>query len=195
MFNRVESQVTAKIRSLLSIGGSRSPHEFHRELGKIMWNYCGMSRTTEGLRSAIAKIQQLKQDFWQDLYIPGSAGTFNQTLESAGRVADFLSFGELMCQDALAREESCGGHFREEHQTSAGEAKRDDQKFAHVAVWQHVNQDRGSSGVKGDEMRPIKANSMKSNSFTKIITGHHKQVATTSMRACSTLEPMFLKTT
>lgn len=136
-FAEAEQQVIQQIHSFIKIDGSRSPYNFHRELGKIMWDYCGMSRTKAGLEKAIGEIQALREAFWQDLYVPHSATSLNQTLESAGRVADFLAFGELMCQDALAREESCGGHFREEHQTDQGEAQRDDANFAHVAVWEN----------------------------------------------------------
>ena len=136
-FEQAAQQAEERVLSLLKIGGSRSPYDFHRELGKVMWDYCGMSRSKEGLEKAIGQIQELKEAFWQDLRIPGSGSTLNQTLECAGRVADFLSFGELMCHDALAREESCGGHFRLEHQTDQGEARRDDDRFAHVAVWEN----------------------------------------------------------
>ena len=137
-FEQAAGQAEKRISSLLKIGGSRSPYDFHRELGKIMWDHCGMSRSKEGLEKAIGHIHELKEAFWQDLRIPGSGSALNQTLECAGRVADFLSFGELMCHDALAREESCGGHFRLEHQTDQGEAKRDDDRFAHVAVWENT---------------------------------------------------------
>jgi succinate dehydrogenase / fumarate reductase flavoprotein subunit len=101
-----------------------------------MWDHCGMSRTKEGLTRAIAEIQALKQEFWSNVSIPGSAESLNQALEKAGRVADFIELGELMCRDALTREESCGGHFREEYQYPDGECKRDDEKFAHVAAWE-----------------------------------------------------------
>lgn len=137
VFDQTEQEVANRIHRFIQIDGSRSPYDFHRELGKIMWDYCGMSRSKAGLEKAIGDIQALREAFWQDLYVPHSPTTLNQTLESAGRVADFLAFGELMCMDALAREESCGGHFREEHQTSQGEAKRDDARFSHVAVWQN----------------------------------------------------------
>jgi succinate dehydrogenase / fumarate reductase flavoprotein subunit len=120
---------------LTSIRGKRSATSFHRELGKIMWEYCGMARNAEGLRTALRLIPELRQQFWSDLYVPGSGEELNQELERAGRVADFLELAELMCTDALHREESCGGHFRMEHQTADGEALRHDDKFAYVAAW------------------------------------------------------------
>ena len=108
---------------------------FHRELGKIMWDYCGMSRNESGLKLALEKIPELRAEFWRDVNVPGSGVELNQSLERAGRVADFLELGELMCIDALHRTESCGGHFREESQTPDGEALRDDANFAYVAAW------------------------------------------------------------
>lgn len=131
-----------KEKRLLGIGGKRSPDSFHRELGKIMWDKCGMSRNAEGLKEAISKIQALREEFWKDLKVPGSGQEFNQNLEHAGRVADFLEFGELMCQDALQRNESCGGHFREEYQTPDNEAKRNDEDFSYVASWEYKGPDR-----------------------------------------------------
>lgn len=145
-----EAVVDARNRSeaILQVGGKQTPQTFHRRLGQIMWDKCGMSRSAEGLTSAIDEIRGLRDEFWQDVVVPGSGADFNQTLEHANRVADFLEFGELMCRDALAREESCGGHFREEHQylegdepvdsglISPGEAKRDDENFCHVAAWE-----------------------------------------------------------
>jgi succinate dehydrogenase / fumarate reductase flavoprotein subunit len=111
---------------------------FHRELGTIMWDLCGMSRTAEGLETALRKIPALREEFWQDVTVPGAGAELNQSLEVAGRVADFLELGELMCRDALARAESCGAHFREEYQTEEGEAARDDERFCHVAVWEYA---------------------------------------------------------
>jgi succinate dehydrogenase / fumarate reductase, flavoprotein subunit len=122
-------------QTLLSIKGRRTVDSFHRELGKIMWDYCGMSRTAEGLQTAIGKIRALREEFWQDVNVPGSGNDLNQSLEKAGRVADFFELGELMCIDALHRNESCGGHFREEYQTPDGEAQRDDEHFSYVAAW------------------------------------------------------------
>jgi succinate dehydrogenase / fumarate reductase flavoprotein subunit len=127
--------VDETIKKLLSIKGKRTVDSFHRELGKIMWEYCGMSRTAEGLRKAIGHIRELRDEFWQNVTVPGSGDDLNQSLEKAGRVADFLELGELMCIDALERNESCGGHFREEYQTPDGEAMRDDEHFSYVAAW------------------------------------------------------------
>ena len=121
---------------LLSIKGTQSPTHFHRELGKIMWEYCGMARTEAGLRKALELIPKLRAEFWRDVRVLGANESVNQSIELAGRVADFLELGELMCMDALERRESCGGHFREEFQTEDGEAQRDDDHFAHVAAWE-----------------------------------------------------------
>jgi succinate dehydrogenase / fumarate reductase, flavoprotein subunit len=127
--------VNETIQKLLAIKGKRTVDSFHRELGKIMWEYCGMSRTAEGLQKAIGHIRELRDEFWQNVTVPGSGDDLNQSLEKAGRVADFLELGELMCIDALERNESCGGHFREEYQTPDGEAMRDDEHFSYVAAW------------------------------------------------------------
>lgn len=124
-------------KRLLNTKGKKTVTQLHRELGKVMWEYCGMARNAKGLEGAIAKIQGLREEFWQNVNVPGSGGDLNQQLENAGRVADFIELGELMCRDALMREESCGGHFREEHQTEDGEAKRDDEKFSFVAAWEY----------------------------------------------------------
>jgi succinate dehydrogenase / fumarate reductase flavoprotein subunit len=120
----------------LSIKGKRTVTSFHRELGKIMWEKCGMARTEQSLQEAIALIPQLREEFWKNVTVPGSGVELNQTLEHAGRVADFLEFGELLCRDALHRNESCGGHFRVEYQTPDGEARRDDENFSYVAAWE-----------------------------------------------------------
>jgi succinate dehydrogenase / fumarate reductase, flavoprotein subunit len=133
---QVERAVDQRVRTLLSINGKRTVDSFHRELGKLMWDKCGMARRAEGLREAIQRIPVLREEFWRDVNVPGSHAELNQALEKAGRVADFLELGELMCRDALHREESCGGHFREEHQTEDGEARRDDEHFAYVAAWE-----------------------------------------------------------
>ncbi len=125
-----------RIKQFLSINGKRSPDSFHRELGKICWDKCGMARDAAGLKEALKRIPELREEFWKNLRVLGSGAELNQSLEQAGRVADFLEFGELMCNDALQREESCGGHFRTEHQTEEGEAKRDDDKFTYVAAWE-----------------------------------------------------------
>ncbi|MGE0145229.1 MAG: fumarate reductase/succinate dehydrogenase flavoprotein subunit [Planctomycetota bacterium] len=135
-FGEVEKEVRSGIDRLLKNKGSRTVDSFHRELGKIVWDKCGMARDRQGLSSAIEQIRALRERFWKDVRVIGSGESLNQELEKAGRVADFLEFGELMCQDALVREESCGGHFRTEHQTPDGEAKRDDAKFAHATVWE-----------------------------------------------------------
>ena len=127
--------VNETIQKLLAIKGKRTVDSFHRELGKIMWEYCGMSRTAEGLGHAIGQIRELRDEYWHNVTVPGSGDDLNQSLEKAGRVADFLELGELMCIDALERNESCGGHFREEYQTPDGEAKRDDEHFSYVAAW------------------------------------------------------------
>ncbi|WP_425309553.1 fumarate reductase/succinate dehydrogenase flavoprotein subunit [Ammonicoccus fulvus] len=129
----------ARIEKLMSIQGSRTVDSFHKELGHIMWEYCGMERTEEGLRKAIGLIRELRDEFWRDVKVTGEAEELNQTLERAGRVADFLELGELMCVDALVRRESCGGHFRAESQTEDGEALRHDDQFAYVAAWEFTN--------------------------------------------------------
>ena len=135
-FADVEREVNQQAERLLSINGTRSVSDFHRELGALMWEYCGMARSADGLRTALRKIPELREQFWRDVRVPGSAATLNQSLEHAGRVADFLEFAELMCHDALDRDESCGGHFRVEHQTSEGEARRNDEQYAHASVWE-----------------------------------------------------------
>ncbi len=145
-FGAVKAQVNERTNKLLSIKGKRTATSFHRELGKLLWEKCGMARNAAGLQEAIKRIPELREQFWRDLLLPGTSGELNQSLELAGRVADFLEFGELLCRDALLREESCGGHFREEHQTPDGEAKRDDARFAHVAVWEH----------KGEGKEPVR---------------------------------------
>jgi succinate dehydrogenase / fumarate reductase flavoprotein subunit len=127
--------VNETVQKLLAIKGKRTVDSFHRELGKIMWEYCGMSRTAEGLGHAIGQIRELRDEYWHNVTVPGSGADLNQSLEKAGRVADFLELGELMCIDALERNESCGGHFREEYQTPDGEAMRDDEHFSYVAAW------------------------------------------------------------
>jgi succinate dehydrogenase / fumarate reductase flavoprotein subunit len=136
-FQKAESDVQARTKKLLAINGKRSVDSFHRELGLLLWDKCGMARNAAGLREALARIPTLREEFWRDVRVPGDGEEFNQSLERAGRVADFLEFGELMCIDALTRDESCGGHFREEHQTSDGEALRDDEHFADVFAWEY----------------------------------------------------------
>jgi succinate dehydrogenase / fumarate reductase flavoprotein subunit len=135
-----EGEVAARLDRLLSIDGDRTVDSFHRELGHVMWDYCGMERSDEGLRKALDRIPELRKEFWNGVKVPGSAATLNQSLEKAGRVADFLELGELMCLDALHRTESCGGHFRAESQTDEGEALRDDEHFSYVAAWECTDQ-------------------------------------------------------
>jgi succinate dehydrogenase / fumarate reductase flavoprotein subunit len=137
-----EQVVAARTKRLLSIGGKRTATSIHRELGKILWEHCGMERDRKGLEGGLAKIPPLREEFWRNVRIPGTGQELNQSLEVAGRVADFLELGELMCLDALERDESCGCHFRTEHQMADGEAKRDDQKFCHVAAWEFTGDGR-----------------------------------------------------
>lgn len=136
-FKAAEGQARDLIKKFLSINGKRTVDSFHKELGRIMWEYCGMARNKEGLEKALKRIPELREEFWQNVRVPGSGDNLNQSLEKAGRVADFLEFGELMCLDALTREESCGGHFRTEYQTPDGEAQRQDDKFAHGQIWEY----------------------------------------------------------
>jgi succinate dehydrogenase / fumarate reductase flavoprotein subunit len=140
-FREAEAGVKARTERLLKVNGPRSVDSLHKELGQVMWNECGMGRTRESLTRAIGKIRDLRGRFWNEVRVTGT-NDLNQELEKAGRVADFMELGEVLCRDALTREESCGGHFREEHQTPDGEAKRDDERFAHVAVWEHLGDDR-----------------------------------------------------
>jgi succinate dehydrogenase / fumarate reductase flavoprotein subunit len=142
--------VTTRVQKLLSIKGNRTVDSFHRELGKIMWEHCGMARNEKGLREAIAQIRALKSEFWKNVNILGESTDLNQSLEKAGRVADFLELGELMCSDALERNESCGGHFREEYQTPEGEAMRDDEKYAYAAAWEYTGDDNPAALHKED---------------------------------------------
>ncbi len=135
-FRKVEEEVNARTKRMLAIKGKKAPRAFHRELGKLMWENCGMARSKESLELNLKRIPELREEFWNNVNVSGESGDLNQTLEHAGRVADFLEFGELLCLDALTREESCGGHFRVEHQEE-GECKRDDENFAHVAAWEH----------------------------------------------------------
>jgi succinate dehydrogenase / fumarate reductase flavoprotein subunit len=137
-FAHAEAQVRERVDRLLSIRGSRSVDWFHRELGRITWENCGMARNGAGLQGAIHEIRALREEFDTDVRVPGEGESLNQSLEKAGRVEDFFELAELMCIDALHREESCGGHFREEHQTPDNEALRDDEHFAYVAAWEHT---------------------------------------------------------
>jgi succinate dehydrogenase / fumarate reductase, flavoprotein subunit len=135
-FKAAEDAARARFAGYLAIKGTRSPDWFHRELGKIIWDYCGMERTEQGLEKALSELPALYEEFQKDLRVTGSGDGVNQTLEKAGRVDDFFQLGMLMCRDALERRESCGGHFRAEYQDEEGEAKRDDENFAHVAAWE-----------------------------------------------------------
>jgi succinate dehydrogenase / fumarate reductase flavoprotein subunit len=144
-FKEAEDQVRGTIQRMLSINGNKTVDEFHKELGKLMWDYCGMSRSAEGLQYAKGKIRELREEFWTNVKLVGVNEELNQTLEKAGRVADFIELGELMVTDALNRNESCGGHFREEYQTPENEALRDDENYAYVAAWQYT----------GDNSEPI----------------------------------------
>jgi succinate dehydrogenase / fumarate reductase flavoprotein subunit len=137
----VQEEATVLTRRLLEIKGRRTVDSFHRQLGKLMWDKCGMARNAAGLRAALDRIPEIREEFWRNVNVPGSDVELNQALEKAGRVADFLELAELMCRDALHREESCGGHFREEHQTEDGEALRDDERFAYVAAWEYAGRD------------------------------------------------------
>ncbi|MCO6482717.1 MAG: fumarate reductase/succinate dehydrogenase flavoprotein subunit [Flavobacteriales bacterium] len=135
-FDEAEKHVRGRIEQLMNVKGTLPVDHFHRELGRVMWNHCGMARNEAGLKEGIEKIRKIREDFWKNVRVPGKAEEFNQELEKAGRVADFLELGELMCVDALHRSESCGGHFREESQTAEGEALRKDDEFAYVAAWE-----------------------------------------------------------
>jgi len=143
-FDESEKTVAARIDKLLAVDGKRTVDDFHKTLGRIMWEYCGMARNNEGLEMARGMIQELRAEFWGNVKVPGTKADFNQSLERAGRVADFLEFGELMIVDALSRQESCGGHFNERFQTEENEALRDDENYCHVSAWEH----------KGDGQEP-----------------------------------------
>ncbi len=147
-----EQSVADRTQRLIAIGGKQTPTHFHRELGKVMWEHCGMGRNEAGLKKALEIIPEIREQFWKDVCIPGSGQELNQSLEMAGRVADFIEIGELMCRDALERRESCGGHFREEWQTEEGEARRDDENFCHVAAWEYKGE--GSTPVR--HIEPLK---------------------------------------
>ncbi|MBT5875749.1 MAG: fumarate reductase/succinate dehydrogenase flavoprotein subunit [Candidatus Latescibacteria bacterium] len=136
----VMHDASQRIAGLLKVNGKRTVDSFHKELGRLVWDYCGMSRTKEGLTSALEKLPGLREAYWGDVTVQGTSGELNQSLEKAVRVADFMEFGELMCRDALQREESCGGHFREEYQTAEGEALRNDEDFAYVAAWEYAGE-------------------------------------------------------
>jgi succinate dehydrogenase / fumarate reductase flavoprotein subunit len=137
-FKEAEASVNERTDTLLNIKGKRSVDSFHRELGQVMWNNCGMARNRGGLQKALERIPEIREEFWENVSVPGSGADLNQSLEKAGRVADFLEFAEVKVGDALHREESCGGHFREEYRTDEGEAKRDDDNFSYVAAWEYT---------------------------------------------------------
>ena len=141
-FQKAEEEARQRIKSLLSVNGRRTPRSFHRELGKLLWEHCGMARNQAGLTQALKRIPELREEFWENLSVSGGVDELNIALEHAGRVADFMEFAELLCCDALSRNESCGGHFRTEHQTPEGEAKRDDENYAYVAAWEYKGDNR-----------------------------------------------------
>jgi len=147
-FKAVENEVRTRIDRLLSIKGKKTVTTFHRELGLLVWDKCGMARDAQGLQEALRKIPEMRAEFWENVHVLGDGAEFNQALEHAGRVADFLEFAELMCLDALERKESCGGHFRVEHQTKEGEALRDDEHYCHVAAWEYAGPDTRPNLIK-----------------------------------------------
>jgi succinate dehydrogenase / fumarate reductase, flavoprotein subunit len=144
-FRDAVREVTDVQERLLGAKGSRTVDAFHQELGGLMWDLCGMSRNESGLTEALERIPELRERFWREVRVPGSGATLNQSLEKAGRVADFMEFAEVLCRDALTRDESCGAHYREEHTTEDGEARRDDERFTHVAVWEHRGAEEASA--------------------------------------------------
>jgi succinate dehydrogenase / fumarate reductase, flavoprotein subunit len=141
-FKKAEENIRGLTNKLLSIKGKRTVTSFHRELGKLLWEKCGMARDEAGLKDALKRIPALRDEFWKNVNITGESGELNQNLEYAGRVADFMEFAELLCLDALERRESCGGHFRTEYQTPDGEAQRDDEHFAYAAAWEYQGPDK-----------------------------------------------------
>ncbi|HXW01657.1 MAG TPA: fumarate reductase/succinate dehydrogenase flavoprotein subunit, partial [Anaerolineae bacterium] len=140
-FKEAEAEVTSRMNRLLGIKGKRTVSSFHRELGQVMWEKCGMGRTEASLKEVLRRIPEIRAEFWENVNVPGESADLNQNLEMAGRVVDFMELGELLCLDALHRNESCGGHFRDEYQTEEGEALRDDENFAYVAAWQYTGDD------------------------------------------------------
>jgi succinate dehydrogenase / fumarate reductase flavoprotein subunit len=143
-FKKAEAEIAARTKKLLSINGGRSVTSFHRELGKLLWDKCGMTRREPSLQAALKRIPELREEFWANVKVTGECDNLNQDLEAAGRVADFMEFAELLCLDALTRRESCGGHFREEFQTSDGEARRDDENFSFVSAWEFQGEGKAS---------------------------------------------------
>jgi succinate dehydrogenase / fumarate reductase, flavoprotein subunit len=138
----VEKEVASSIGRLMAVQGTRPVDEFHKELGRALWDNCGMARSEASLKKVLEIIPAIRKEFWRDVKIPGAASDFNQEIEKAQRVADFLELAQLLAEDALNRDESCGGHFREEHQTEDGEAKRNDEAFSYVAAWQYQGDGR-----------------------------------------------------
>ncbi len=163
-FRQAEENVRSVNQRMLDINGKEPVSHFHKRLGQIMWKQCGMARTRQSLEKALQEIPALREEFWQNVKVPGSAGSFNQSLELAGRVADFIELGELLCRDALTREESCGGHFREEYQHPDGECKRDDENFAHVAAWEY----------QGEGKTPLRNVETLNYEFTKMSVRSYK---------------------
>jgi succinate dehydrogenase / fumarate reductase flavoprotein subunit len=156
-FDESEKKVADRINQLMNIKGSQSVESFHKRLGKIIWDKCGMSRNAQGLQEAITAVKQLKEEFWKDVRIPGEVNELNPELDKAQRVADFIELGELMCIDALHRNESAGGHFREEYQTPDGEALRQDDKFMYVAAWEYKGEhdwQLHKEDLKYEEVKP-----------------------------------------
>ncbi|HTU90303.1 MAG TPA: fumarate reductase/succinate dehydrogenase flavoprotein subunit, partial [Gemmataceae bacterium] len=157
-FKRCEAEVGSRIQRLLAIGGKRSAQSFHRHLGKLMWDQCGMARSEQSLKKALNEIPALRDEFWSNLSVTGGERELNQELEYAGRVADFLEFAELLCHDALDRDESCGAHFRIEHQTPDGEAERNDEKYSYVSAWEHAGVENApilhKEGLEFEEVHP-----------------------------------------
>jgi succinate dehydrogenase / fumarate reductase flavoprotein subunit len=149
-FKKAEDEVKNRINILLNVNGKRTVDEFHKELGKILWEKCGMARNEPGLKEAKKEIRELRADYWKDVKVLGVNEELNMTLEKALRVADFMELGELMIDDALNRCESCGGHFREESQTEEGEAKRDDEHFSYVSVWEYNGENKAETLHKED---------------------------------------------
>ncbi len=147
-FKKVEEEVNARTKRLLSVKGKRTVDSFHRELGLLMWEYCGMARNEAGLKKALQRIPEIREEFWKNVTVLGVNEEYNMSLEKAGRVADFLEFAELMCTDALDRDESCGGHFRTEHQTPEGEAERNDADYAHVSCWEFAGDGKKPNFIK-----------------------------------------------
>ncbi len=163
-FREAEAEVRSMTDRLLATNGTRTVDSFHRELGQIMWDKCGMARDRAGLEEALRRIPELRAEFWKSVRVPGAAATFNQSLERAGRVADYMEFAELMCRDALVREESCGGHFRTEYHTPDGEALRDDEAFSHAAVWEY----------RGPDAAPVRHEESLEFEFVKLATRSYK---------------------